>query len=134
MNVGGQNTGRIRRFQHDSASTIAEQHAGAAVGPVEDAAEGLGADDKDGLGLTGDDQSIGIGQRIDKARANRLHIKGKTVGHAQPFLHHGADGRKSKIRSRGGHDDAVDILDADPGLFKRGLSCANDGSVACAAT
>ena len=34
------------RAEHDGAGAVAEEDAGGAVGPVEDAREGLGADDE----------------------------------------------------------------------------------------
>ena len=46
-------------LQHDRAGAVAEQHAGAAVVPVEDARHGLGADHQHGLGLAGADEVVG---------------------------------------------------------------------------
>ncbi len=77
---------------------IAEQHAGGAVGPIHDPAEGFGPDHQHAVGLTRHDQRIGIGQRIDEPGTDRLHVKGKAARHAQCRLHHRGGRRKGQIR------------------------------------
>jgi hypothetical protein len=47
-------------FQDHRAGAVAEQHAGRPVGPVEDAAEGLGADHHDARRLPGQDQALAL--------------------------------------------------------------------------
>ena len=54
---------------HRGPGGVAEQHTGAAVGPVGEAAERLGADHQQPAGATGGDQPLGHGQRSDKAGA-----------------------------------------------------------------
>ena len=72
------------RFQHHRAGAIAEQHAGGAVVPVEDAREGLGADHQRALEAPGLQQSVGGRQRINKARADRLQVERGAVRDAKP--------------------------------------------------
>ena len=43
--------------EHDRAGAVAEEDAGRAIGPVEDAREGLGADDQRLLRLAGRDHA-----------------------------------------------------------------------------
>ena len=50
------------RLQHDRAGAVAEQHAGAAVLPVEDAREGLRADHQGALELPGLEEVVGDGE------------------------------------------------------------------------
>ena len=71
------------RLQHDGAGAVAEQHAGAAVLPVEDAREGFGADDEGALELAGLEEVVGDGERVDEARAHRLHVEGRALGDAE---------------------------------------------------
>ena len=60
---------RCPRLQHHRAGAVAEQHAGRAVGPVEDAREGLRADDQRALGLAGADQRVGGGRARRRSRS-----------------------------------------------------------------
>ena len=55
--------------KHHRAGAVAEQHAGRAVGPVEDAREGLGADDQRLLRLAGLDQRVGGGRAHRRSRS-----------------------------------------------------------------
>ena len=75
-------------LQHHRAGAVAEQHAGGAVGPVQQPAHAFGADQKNGAGLAAADEIVGHRQAIDEAGANRLHVEGGAVRHAQPRLHH----------------------------------------------
>ena len=78
--------------QHHGAGAVAEQHAGAAVLPVEDARVGLGADHQRRPHLPALDEVVGDRQREDEARAYRLHVEGGAAGHAELGLH--ARGRR----------------------------------------
>ena len=73
MQVIGQNkaaAGRCSwdRPQHDGTGAVAEQHAGAAVLPIEDAREGLGADDQSCSRLTEAQRVIGDRKGKNKPR------------------------------------------------------------------
>ena len=67
------------RFQHHRAGAVAEQHAGGAVGPVENAREGLGADDQRALVRARAQELVGRRQRVDEAGADRLQVEGRAV-------------------------------------------------------
>ncbi len=115
-------------FEHNRARPVAEQHTGGAVVPVEDAREGLGADDQRPLVLSGFEETIGGGQRIDKARAHRLHVEGRALGRAQRSLDRHSGCRKGLVGRRGGQDDEIDVLRVDLRCLQRPLRCG-DGKV-----
>jgi hypothetical protein len=76
------------RLEHDGAGAVAEEHAGGAVLPVEDAREGFGADDERALVGARDQELVGHRDRVDEARAHRLHIEGGALVDAEPLLDH----------------------------------------------
>jgi len=83
----GENAGFICGFQHHGAGAIAEQHAGAAIRPVEDAGEHFGTDHQRTLVRTGADELFGDGHRINKAAAHRLYVEsGSAIVVAQLVL------------------------------------------------
>ena len=120
MQVAGQDAGLIRRFEHHGASAVAKQHAGAAVVPVQDAAENLGADHQRPFGGSVGNHGVGHGQRIHKAAAHGLKIKHGAARHAQLVLNDGGGGRKHHVRGGRGHDDQIDVARLDTGRFHRG--------------
>ena len=67
------------RFEHDGAGAVAEQHAGGAVGPVEDAREGLRPDHQRPLEGAGPQERVGGRQREDEAGTHRLQVEGGAV-------------------------------------------------------
>ena len=107
------------RLQHDGAGAVAEQHAGAAVVPVEDAREGLGADHQRALERAGAQEIVGGGEREDEARAHRLQVEGRAMVDAEPVLHRDRGRGKGVVRRRGRQHDQVDRLRIDPGIGER---------------
>ena len=69
----------LLRLQHDGAGAVAEQHAGAAVVPVENARECLGADHQRALEGAGAQQVVGGREREDEAGAHRLQIERRAM-------------------------------------------------------
>ena len=53
VHVGGEDAGLLGSLQHHGAGTVAEQHAGVAVGPIHHARQGLGAHHQRALGCAG---------------------------------------------------------------------------------
>ena len=119
----GQDAAIVRRalallgLQHDRAGAVAEQHAGAAVVPVEDAREGLGADHQRGRGEAALDHAVGDRQSVDEAGADRLDVEGGPLGHAERRLHARRRGGEGPVRSGGGEHDEVEVasLSRPPG-------------------
>src|ERR1700675_4740328 len=72
--------------KHDSAGAIAKQHTGAAVAPVENSGECLGADHQRALERAGPQEIIRGGEREDKPRTYRLQIEGRAVVDAERAL------------------------------------------------
>ena len=106
----------LLRFEHDGAGAVAEQHAGAAVVPVENSRERLGADHQRALERAGAQEIVRGGQREDEPRAYRLQIEGRAVVDAEPVLHRDRGGGKGVVRRRGREHDQVDRLRIDPGI------------------
>ena len=52
---------------------------------------------------------VGGGDRIDEARADRLHVEGKAVPHAEPVLDLDRGRGKGVVRRRGREHDQVDV-------------------------
>src|ERR1700680_4790107 len=71
--------GLLLRVEHDGAGTIAEQHAGSPVVPVEDPRKRLGADHQPALERAGAEKIISGGEREHKSRANRLQVEGRSM-------------------------------------------------------
>ena len=67
------------RLQHDRPGAVAEQDAGRAVLPVEDAREGLGADHQRALVRAGGQELVGGRHGEDEAGADRLKVEGGAV-------------------------------------------------------
>ena len=111
----------LLRLQHDGAGAVAEQHAGGAVVPVENAREGFGADHQRALERAGAQEIVGGRQRKDEARAHRLQVEGRAMGDAEGGLHGHRGGRKSVVGRRGRQHDQVDRLGVDAGIGERGL-------------
>src|SRR3546814_15282214 len=72
--------GTLRRSQNDRAGAVAEQDAGAAVIPVENAREGFGADDQRRASLPGTDEIVRPRPRIQDAGTPPLHTDGGPGG------------------------------------------------------
>jgi hypothetical protein len=79
------------------------------------------SDDKNGLGLTRDNQRIGVGKGINESGANGLNVEGKARRIAQGALHHGRGGGEGEICGRGGDNDRVEIIRFHPRVIERGL-------------
>ena len=109
----------LLRLQHHGAGAVAEQHAGGAVVPVEDARKGLGADHQRALVGAAAQEIVGGGQRKDEARADRLQVEGRAMVDAEPVLDRDRGRRESVVRRRGRHHDQVDRLRIDAGIGER---------------
>ena len=73
----------LLRLEHDRAGAVAEQHAGGAVVPVENAREGFGADHERALERASVQEIVGGRQPIHEARADRLQVEGRAAGDAE---------------------------------------------------
>ena len=106
-------------FQNDGAGAVAKQNAGGPVVPVENAGEGLRADDQHAPGKTGLDVAVSRRQGENEARTDRLDIKGRTVVHSQPVLDVDRRGGKGVVGRGGRANDEIDVGRRHVGAFKR---------------
>ena len=131
VQIGGQNAGLVRGFEHHRASAIAKQHTGRAVLEVEDAAENFRPDHQSPFGRAGLDHRIGDRQCVNEAAAHRLDVKRRTTGCAQFVLNHGSHRREHHVGGRCGHDDQVDVC-CDQARRDQRLSGCFSGQIAAA--
>src|SRR3954453_14428969 len=82
MQTTADNSRGFARSEHNGAGTVAEQNAGAAVAPVQNARIDFGADHQCVLALTRADKQIGNGERIHKAAAHRLYVEARKAARA----------------------------------------------------
>ena len=115
----GRRAGLVLRLEHDRAGAVAEQHAGAAIVPVENARERLRADHQRALVGAGAQEIVGGREREDEAGAHRLQIEGRAMMDAERVLDRDRGRRKGIVRRRGRQHDQVDRLRIDAGMFQR---------------
>jgi hypothetical protein len=112
--------GKLLRLQDDGAGAVAEQHAGAAVLPVEDARERLGADHQRALEGAGLEQRVDGREPIDEAGAHRVQVERGALRDAEPGLHRHGTRRKRVVGRRGRQHDQVDRVRLDMRGRERG--------------
>ena len=103
--------------QNHAAGAIAEQYTGAAIGPVENACKGFGANRQGGLERPGLEHRIGCGQREQEARANGLNIKCSPRPRAELGLNRGRRGRESLVGRCGRQDEEIDRIGREAGIM-----------------
>ena len=79
--------GLLLRLHHDGAGAVAEQHAGGAVVPIEDARERLRADHQRALVGPRAQQAVGDRKPVHEAGAHRLQVERGAARDAEPGLH-----------------------------------------------
>ena len=118
MDIGGQNAGRVRGFQHHSTRTIAKQHAGGAVFEIQQTGKHFCADHQSTAGIAGANHGVGHAQRVNESGAHRLHIKRRSACDAccvgielrQFVLQDAGGGGEHHVGRGGGDDDEVNVL------------------------
>ncbi|MNV16337.1 hypothetical protein D3C71_1070940 [compost metagenome] len=119
MQLRGQDAGLVGGLQHHGAGAVAEQHAGTAVIPVQDARKHLGADNQRATCAARADEAVGGGQRVHEAAAHGLHIESRRTLGAQIGLHQASRAGKHKVRGGRGHHDEVDFGSVYAGIGQR---------------
>ena len=99
----------LARLDHHGPRAVGEQDAGAAVGPVHQARHGVRADHQRTIGQAPRREPVRHRQRIDEARADRLHVEGDADRRAELSLHDGGGGGKGQVGRGGGDDDQVHL-------------------------
>ena len=109
----------VARLEQHRAGAVAEQHAGGAVGVVDDRRHLVGADHHDlARGAVGDELR-GDGQRIEKARAGRLHVERADILDADHVADQVGGRRKLHVRRGGGADQQIDLARLGAGLLQQ---------------
>ncbi len=112
-----QDARRVRRHEHDRTCAVAEQHARAAIVPVEDARVDLRADDERVARRACRYHLVGDRERVHEPRAHCRDVECRAaVPDAELVLHDARGRRKDHVGRRRRHDDEVDVA----GLHARG--------------
>ena len=125
--VGGEHAAVVHRglarlrLEDERRRTVAEQHAGGPVLPVEQAREGLGADHQRALVRAGAEELVGRRDAEDEARAHCLQVEGCAADHAEAGLHLRRHRREGVVRRGGRDDEEVDVGRTEAGVAQRGL-------------
>ena len=122
MQVAGEDARCVGSFEHHRAGPVAEQHAGPAVAPVQEAREHFRAHHQRALVGAAGDQAVGQGQGVDESGAHRLYIEGGALLHAQPRLQQAGGGRQHHVRRGGGDHDQIHLVGAGFGRCQRALA------------
>jgi hypothetical protein len=112
-------------LEHDRSGAIAEQNAGPAVVPVEDAGECLRPNDERPFRLSQANEIVGERHSINEARADRLDIESGAPFHAQLCLHPSGCRREGLVRRGRREHDQVQVRTRDARLFESFLACLN---------
>src|SRR5207247_4080071 len=88
---------------------VAKEYAGAAVVPVEDARENLGADHQGFFVNTTSDKAVGGGERVDEAAAYGLHVERRASFNTELGLQQAGGARENIVRRGRRHDDQIEI-------------------------
>src|SRR5262249_36502273 len=137
--------GLALRLQHNRARAVAEQHAGGAVAPIEDARKGFRPYHQGTLECAGLEQTVDSRKPEDEARTHCLQIEGGPMGKAETGLDGDGGRRKGIVWGGGREHDQVDRLRVDSGGGKRracggerhvrsGFSLCRDAPLANAST
>ena len=108
--------GVVAGAEHHGAGAVAEQHAGAAVVPVEDARDRPRRRPPARSGTCPRRTNwSAVAQRVDEAAAHRLHVEGRAARRAELRLQHAGRAREDHVRRGGGDDDEVEVAGGDAG-------------------
>ena len=121
MQVRGQDARLARRLQHDRAGTVTEQHAGAAVGPVEHARQRFGADHQRTFRGPRTHELVGGRQRENETRTSGIDVECGAAVRADAMLHQAGGARKNDVRRGRADDQQVDVAGLHACGFHRTL-------------
>ena len=107
------------RLDQYGAGAVAEEHAGGAIGVVDNAAHGVRADDQDLLVSAGCHQVRADRGAIHKAGTGGNQIETPRPARANAILHQAGGGWKHVIRRHRANDDGVDFRSFHAALGER---------------
>ncbi len=99
----------VRGLDDEGAGAVAEEDAGGAIGVVDKAGEGVGADDEDAIVDTGLDELATGGEGVDETRTGSAEIEGAGIA-AEFGLDQACLGDKELVGCAGADDDEVDVI------------------------
>ncbi len=119
VQVRGQDAGLVVGLEHHRAGAVAEQHAGAAVAPVDHARQGFGTHHQRALRGPAAHELVGDPQRVEETRAGRVDVEGGAAVGAQAVLQQARGAGEDDVgRGRAEHDQ-VDVGGDDAGGLHR---------------
>ena len=122
MQVAGQDAWLGARLQHQCARAVAKQHTGGSVCEVKNTRKNFGTDDQGLARGPSFEHGIGHGKGIDKAAANRLHIKRRAAIGAELVLKNTGRGREDHVRRGRGDNDQIDVTCLQTSGLQRSLA------------
>ena len=110
----GDDAGLIDGLEHHRTGAVAKEDRGAAIAPVDDAAQRLGADHERALGIAETDELVGDRHRVDETAAGGLDRKGRDIAQSETILQQRAAVREDLVGRAGAEDDQIDLVGFDP--------------------
>lgn len=102
--------------QDRSAGTIAEEHAGVAIRPIDDARKLFGSDDKDSVVGIGGNKLLRNFDSVEKSGASGAHVETRCIDCTDLSLHETRRAREKHVRRDRGDNDEINVLGSDPGV------------------
>src|SRR6516225_4362452 len=112
-------SGLLLAIEDHRAGAVAEQHAGAAVGPIQNPRESLRSDHQGPRERAGPKQRVRRCQAINKTRAHCLQVKRGAMSDAKPSLNRNRTCRERIIGRGGSEYDQINRLGIDVSMRKR---------------
>jgi len=109
MQMSGYDSRFVRRLEYHGARSVTEQHAGASIGPVQDAGQRFRAHHQRAPRGSRSDELVSHAERIHKSGAHRLHIECRAAMHTEPVLEQAGGAREDRVRRGGADHDEIDI-------------------------
>jgi hypothetical protein len=125
--------GSSSAVRHGRSGTVAEQHAGATIAPVDHSGQGFGTDHQHVSGSAVANVLIGHRQGVDEAGAGRIDVERSALGHAETVLQQAGGGRKHHVGGGRADQQQIDVARLQSGRL-HGLARSLLGQVASGLT
>jgi hypothetical protein len=109
----------LGRSEHDRTGAVAEQHAGRAIGVVENARHHVGTDDERVFDRTGGDELATDGERIGEGRTRGADVEAPGVRGADLVLQQARRAREEHVGRDRADDDELDVARRQAGAPDR---------------
>ena len=108
----------VGSFQHDRARAVTKEDAGRAIGVIDKAGQGVGADDQNPVVQTGLHELRADGQRVDKPGAGGAEIE-RSRGSTQLGLDETGLSDQELVGGAGSDHDEIDFVGGESSNFER---------------